>query len=207
MSALQTENGHFACSDVTDGGRCSRFQWIIFDSLPFGRKYEYWRRMPHYQMPDCPIFVTFCKLIRDPFPDGARDLILAHCLHDHGKRIDLRAAVVMPDHVHLLLTPLADEEGWPYPLPAILKLIKGISARSVNKMLGTSGPVWQEESFEHTLRNDGSLREKLEYIRENPVRRGLQLSPKITDGSGVGRTLLSAAIELGVDPDLDSLST
>ncbi len=142
------------------------------------RKYEYRRRMPHYQKPGYPVFVTFCKLIRDPFPDAARDLILAHCLHDHGKRIDLQAAVVMPDHVHLLLTPLPDERGWPHPLPAILKLIKGISARSVNKLLGTSGPVWQEESFEHTLRSDESFKDKLEYIRQNPVRRGLAARPE-----------------------------
>jgi len=148
------------------------------DASSLSRKYEYRRRMPHYQKPGRPIFVTFCKLIRDPFPDAARDLILAHCLHDHGERIDLQAAVVMPDHVHLLLTPLTDVRGWPYPLPAILKSIKGVSARSVNMLLGTSGAVWQEESFEHTVRNDGSSQEKLEYIRQNPVRRGLAAKPQ-----------------------------
>jgi REP element-mobilizing transposase RayT len=134
--------------------------------------------MPHYQKPGRPIFVTFCKIIRDPFPDAARDRILAHCLHDHGKRIDLQAAVVMPDHVHLLLTPLTDDQGWPHPLPSILKLIKGVSARSVNKLMGTQGPVWQEESFEHTVRNHESFKDKLEYIRQNPVRRGLGAKPE-----------------------------
>ena len=79
----------------------------------------------------------------------------------------------MPDHVHLLLTSLRDEAGWPYGLPAILKLIKGASARSINKLLGSGGPVWQEESFDHVLRSQESLAEKLEYIRQNPVRRGL----------------------------------
>jgi REP element-mobilizing transposase RayT len=79
----------------------------------------------------------------------------------------------MPDHVHLLLTSLEDENGWPYGLPAILKLIKGASARSVNKLLDGSGPVWQEESFDHVLRSQESPTEKLEYIRQNPVRRGL----------------------------------
>ena len=141
-------------------------------------KYEYRRRMPHYQKPGRPLFVTFCKLIRVPFPGPARDLILAHCIHDHGKRFDLQVAVVMPDHVHLLLTPLSDDQGWPYPLSAILKIIKGMSARSVNKLLNTSGPIWQEESFDHTLRNDESLKEKLEYIRQNPVRKGLAASPE-----------------------------
>jgi len=85
------------------------------DSPVLSRKYEYRRRMPHYQKPGRPIFVTFCKLIRDPFPDAARDLILAHCLYDHGKRIDLQAAVVMPDHVHLLLTRCRTTKAGPTP--------------------------------------------------------------------------------------------
>jgi hypothetical protein len=33
--------------------------------------------------------------------------------------------------------------------------------------------VWQEESFDHVLRSNESFAEKLEYIRQNPVRRGL----------------------------------
>ncbi|MGB6384088.1 MAG: hypothetical protein WBE45_18140 [Terriglobales bacterium] len=48
------------------------------DHPTLSRKYEYRRRMPHYQKPGHPIFVTFCKLIYDPFPDAARHLILAH---------------------------------------------------------------------------------------------------------------------------------
>jgi REP element-mobilizing transposase RayT len=98
--------------------------------------------------------------------------VLQHCLHDHGKRYELHAAVVMPEHVHLLLTPLRDEKGWPYGLPSILKLLKGTSARSVNRLLGSSGPVWQEESFDHVPRTQESFEAKLEYIRQNPVRRG-----------------------------------
>ena len=141
-------------------------------------KYEYRRMLPHYQKTGHPIFVTFCKLNKEPFPDAARELVLAHCLYDHGTRYDLHAAVVMPDHVHLLLTPQADEEGWPHPLPSILKRIKGVSARSVNKLIGTSGPMWQEESFDHVLRSDESLQQKREYIRQNPVRRGLATTPE-----------------------------
>ena len=63
-------------------------------------------------------------------------------------------------------------------LPAIMKLIKGVSARNVNQLLGSSGPLWQEESFDHVLRNDESFLEKQEYIRQNPVRAGLVTSPE-----------------------------
>jgi putative transposase len=142
------------------------------------RKYEYRRMLPHYQKAGRAIFITFCKANRVPFTTEARDAILQHCLHDHGKRYDLHAAAVMPDHVHLLLTPLRDEDGWPYSLPTILKLLKGTSARSINKLTSSSGSVWQEESFDHVLRSQESFEEKLEYLRQNPVRRGLVKRPE-----------------------------
>ena len=142
------------------------------------RKYEYHRMLPHYQKAGRTLFLTFCKANRIAFSPEARDAILTHCLHDNGKRYDLHAAVVMPDHVHLLLLPLRDEKGWPYSLPAILKQLKGTSARSVNKLLHSSAPVWQEESFDHVLRSQESFDDKLEYLRQNPVRRALVRRPE-----------------------------
>jgi REP element-mobilizing transposase RayT len=140
--------------------------------------YFYQRSLPHYQKQRCTLFVTFCKLLPDPFSDTARSLVLRHCLHDDGNRLRMHAAVVMPEHVHLLLTPLGDAEGRPYLLQEILKLIKGTSARSVNRLVGRASPVWQEESFDHVLRSDESFEEKMEYIRQNPVRRGLANRPE-----------------------------
>ena len=141
------------------------------------RKYEYRRMLPH-QKAGRTIFITFRKGNRIPFAPEAKDVILQHCLHDNGKRYDLHAAVVMPDHVHLLLSPLRDEKAWPYSLPTILKLLKGTSARSVNKLSSSHGPVWQEESFDHVLRSQESFGEKQEYIRQNPVRKGLVKRPE-----------------------------
>jgi REP element-mobilizing transposase RayT len=142
------------------------------------RKYEYHRNLPHYQKAGRAVFITFCKGNRIPFAPETQEAILQHCLHDNGKRYDLHAAVVMPDHVHLLLTPLRDEKGWPNSLPTILKQLKGTSARTINKLLNSCGPVWQEESLDHVLRSQESLEEKLEYIRQNPVRRGLIKRPE-----------------------------
>jgi REP element-mobilizing transposase RayT len=129
------------------------------------RKYEYRRMLPHYQKAGRVLFVTFCKSNRVFFSSEARDSIFNHCLHDNGKRYDLHAVVVMPDHAHLLLLPLRDEKDWPYSLPTILKALKGTSARSVNQLSGSSGPVWQEESFDHVQRSQESFEEKLEYLR------------------------------------------
>ena len=124
------------------------------------------------------MFVTFRKLSRDPFPPAARTQVLEHCFYENSRTIHLHCAVVMPEHVHLLLTPLADSDNSPFPLFRILKRIKGVSARRVNQLLGTEGPVWQDESFDHVLRSTESFSEKLEYLRQNPVRRGLSATPE-----------------------------
>ena len=150
---------------------------MLSNGIPLTRMYEYRRMLPHYQKAYRAIFVTFCKHNQEPFSPDARDAILQCCLKGNGTRFHLHAAVIMPEHVHLLLTPMQDGDGWVYGLPAILKSIKGASARSVNKLAGSSGPVWQEESFDHVLRSQESLEEKLEYIRQNPVRRGLANKP------------------------------
>ncbi len=156
------------------------------------RRYEYRRRLPHYQKDDRALFVTFRRLIKEPFPEPARDVVLGHCLHDHGKKYQLYAAVVMPEHVHLLFSALRDPEGWSYSLPQILKMLKGTSARSVNRLLGQSGPVWQDESFDHVLRSDESLHQKIEYIRQNPVRRGLVQQPEQYRWLWINRDLCGA---------------
>ncbi len=78
----------------------------------------------------------------------------------------------MPDHVRLILSPLADEEG-SFSIPQIMHAIKSESAHRINKALERQGKVWQDESFDHVLRGDESLATKMAYVLENPVRAGL----------------------------------
>jgi REP element-mobilizing transposase RayT len=125
-------------------------------------------------------------------PEDARDLVFEHCLRESGAlamagggarptpaaRIHLHAAVIMPDHVHLLLTPLRGQNGWPFPLVGILQCLKGVTAHRINKLLHISGPVWEEESFDHVLRSEESLKEKAQYIQQNPVEAGLVRAPE-----------------------------
>ena len=79
----------------------------------------------------------------------------------------------MPDHVHLIYSPLKRTDGWDYTLPEIMKAIKGRSARQINLGLKRTGPVWQEEFFDHVLRSNDSLMDRVEYVCLNPVRAGL----------------------------------
>jgi REP element-mobilizing transposase RayT len=136
-------------------------------------KSEYRRTLPHYQVEDRPLFVTFATYKRWELPEGIRPLVLKHCLHDHGVKLQMHGAVVMPDHVHLIFTPLKDDEGNPFGLAEIMSGIKGSSAHSINKALKRRGPVWQFESFDHVLRSEEKLVEKVDYICQNPVRQRL----------------------------------
>jgi hypothetical protein len=83
----------------------------------------------------------------------------------------------MPDHVHLVCIPLVDDNG-SISLPEITRTIKSESAHRINKALGRTGHVWQDESFDHILRGDESLKKKAAYILENPVRAGLTMIPR-----------------------------
>ncbi len=93
--------------------------------------------------------------------------------------IDLRAIVVMPDHVHMIFTPLVDiQRSEVFALARITKAIKGTSAHLINRKLGRPGRVWQEESFDRVLRVSEKLDEKIAYILNNPVRKGLVNRPE-----------------------------
>ena len=140
------------------------------------RKYTYHRTLPHYQKDGRALFITFGTWRRVELPEAARDLALEACMHAHGRKCDLFAAVVMPNHVHLVCTALADGEG-PFSIPEIMHAIKSESAHRINKALGRKGRVWQDDSFDHVLRNDESLAEKIAYVLENPVRAGLVATP------------------------------
>jgi len=80
----------------------------------------------------------------------------------------------MPDHVHMILTPLEDRERVTIAaLSEIMKAIKGASGHAINRRLNRRGAVGLEESFDHVVRSSESLDAKIDYIVANPLRRGL----------------------------------
>ena len=140
------------------------------------RKYEYRRRLPHYQSDYKALFVTFNTYCRWILPESARAIVFEACLYANRKRFNLHGLVVMPDHVHLVYTPLADENG-PFSVAEIMQAIKSASAHRINQALGRKGCVWQQESFDRVLRREESIEMKVEYVLNNPVRSGLVRLP------------------------------
>ena len=165
----------------------------------------YQRRLPHWDVVGQPLFVTF--RLRDSlapnrvFPparlSNARAFVAMDKLLDAARsgptflkqpnvaqvvlktirdgenfgRYTVHSFVVMPNHVHLLVTPHVTARRWLGPL-------KGFTGHMANELLHRSGAFWQEESYDHLVRNDKSFRRIVQYIECNPVTAGLAVTPE-----------------------------
>ena len=127
------------------------------------------RHLPHLQTTNRSYFVTFRTKDRTLSP-SSKDIVLESCRHWHGERMTLHAAVVMPDHVHLLLTPFETESGASVALGEILHSIKSFSANEVNKQERRTGPLWLDERWDRMVRTEKEFIETWEYIETNPDR-------------------------------------
>ena len=139
--------------------------------MPMWNQCAYRRHMPHFQNRDRTYLVTFVTQNRWVLPENAREIVLAEVVRQHHQTAFVLTAVVMPDHVHVVMQPLG------IALSEILRLIKGRSARAINVMLKRAGRVWQQESHDYQIRSDESLMKKCEYVEANPVRKGLCSTP------------------------------
>lgn len=93
---------------------------------------------------------------------------------------ELLAWVVMANHVHVLIRPLV-------PLGKALMNIKSASARAANSILARTGqPFWQDESYDHFVRNDCERAAIIRYIHFNPVTAGLVAEPEDWPWSSAG---------------------
>ena len=85
---------------------------------------------------------------------------------------DLRAYVIMSNHVHALLLPKVAPSRF-------LQSLKGATAREANRVLGRTGErFWQAESYDHWVRDDRELERVVAYIENNPVKAGLVARPE-----------------------------
>lgn len=100
--------------------------------------------------------------------------LVAEALHQReGCQYHLFSYCIMPNHVHVVFTPLRrDDEGY-HSLASIMRSLKGRTAREANLVLGRSGAFWQHENYDHVVRDEGELGRIIGYVLENPVKAGL----------------------------------
>jgi REP element-mobilizing transposase RayT len=80
----------------------------------------------------------------------------------------LYAWCVMPNHVHVVAAPAPGKS-----LGAIVRSWKVFTAKAVNRKLQRSGPLWHEDYFDRSIRNDEHFARVIAYVEHNPVKAGL----------------------------------
>lgn len=93
-------------------------------------------------------------------------------LYFDGERYKLYSWVVMPNHVHLILTPIE-----PHALSGIMHSWKSFTAKEANKILNRKGTFWQEDYFDRFIRDAEHFGKCVAYIERNPVKAGLCKEP------------------------------
>lgn len=104
----------------------------------------------------------------------AAEILVQTLLHyrDRGDYL-LHEFVVMPDHLHLLLTP-----GAKTSLEKTIQLIKGGSSHRIHAAREGRTQIWQVGFHDWTIRDESDWRAKAQYIWMNPVRAGLAARPE-----------------------------
>ncbi|MFA4901740.1 MAG: transposase [Desulfobaccales bacterium] len=134
------------------------------------------RNLPHWQLQGSTYFVTF-RLRSGIMSEDERRMVLDAVKHFHKIKYLITTAVVMLDHVHLIMKPVVNGPNAEFSLSKILQSIKGFTARQINKVRGAKGAIWQAESYDRIVRDYDEYLEKWQYIRNNPVKTGLSERP------------------------------
>ncbi|HEX9048510.1 MAG TPA: AAA family ATPase [Verrucomicrobiae bacterium] len=100
-----------------------------------------------------------CVLAQPDLRQVVEDVLI----HDDGVQYRLRDFVVMPNHVHVLVTPLNG-----HSLSNIEQAWKSVSSHEINKLSRQTGSFWQKESFDHIVRDEQQLERFISYIQRNP---------------------------------------
>jgi type I restriction enzyme R subunit len=110
------------------------------------------------------------------------EIVMGRLLFFAGVRCDVYAFVVMPSHFHWVFAPRAEWVGTltgkQTPREHLMKSVKGYSSRLCNEHRGVKGTFWQEESYDHWVRDVDELERIIRYVEANPVKAGLVKSPE-----------------------------
>ena len=159
-------------------------------------------RLQHRTMPGCTYFITTKSFQSTPIfqVHTTADIIINTLLHyrDAGA-YQLHSFVLMPNHLHLLLTPDSTTS-----LERAMQLIKGASSHEIHKQSGTRMQIWQAGFHEATIRSIGDYHSREHYIQQNPVRAQLVEHPSDWKWSSASQLYSLDPIPQGLKPQTGS---
>jgi len=95
-------------------------------------------------------------------------IVEQNMLYFDNDRYRIHAWVVMPNHVHVLLTPCGG-----YSLSSIVHSWKSFTAKAANRILQRTGEFWQPDYFDRYIRDERHFAAAVAYVEGNPTRAGL----------------------------------
>jgi putative transposase len=110
------------------------------------------------------------------------EIVKEALMYRNGKVFNLYAFCIMSNHVHVIFEPLEQKSDWQsdlqmepdvLPLHKIMQSLKRHTARQANIILGREGAFWQDESYDHVIRDSDEFLRIINYVLENPVKAGL----------------------------------
>ena len=176
-SSLKTELGWRSRGYLPhyDGGETSQFITTrLADSLPQNLLKKWRIELEKEEITD----VEFRKTIEIYLDSGYGNcylkqneiglMVQENLLHHADKKYKLYAWVIMPNHIHYLITPIL-----PFTMAEITHSNKSFTAHQANKILNKSGQFWMPESFDRYIRDENHFLQTIAYIENNPVKAGL----------------------------------
>ena len=139
-----------------------------------------------------PSLITSNTLNRSPlFASEAASRLILQVINEVRveKKFYLYAHVIMPDHIHLLLTPPSATS-----MGDVMRRIKGRFANRWNRRAAEHGAVWQPRYHERALRTERALERAVDYVHWNPVSAGLCARPEDYPWSSAPRSGYSTVI-------------
>jgi putative transposase len=126
-----------------------------------------WRRhLPHFQLSSGYYFITFSTYNRQLLLPSQKDCVFDAIRFLDNKKYELYAAVILNDHVHMIINPLDT-------LSKIMHSIKSFTAHQINKLSNRDGKLWQDENFDRVIRDENEFLEKINYVANNPIKANL----------------------------------
>jgi REP-associated tyrosine transposase len=126
--------------------------------------------------------------------DAWAKLLIDTLYHYRGSAYLLHYFVVMPDHIHVILTPKAS-------LEKAVQFLKGGFSYRARKELGSNLEVWQKGFSDHRIRDASDYRIHQIYVRQNPVRKHLCERAEDYPYSSAGGRFELDPVPQGLKPD------
>lgn len=98
--------------------------------------------------------------------------------HQDAKRYTLEAFCIMPNHVHLICTPLLEAKDIYFSTAKITHTLNLHTALEANKILNRKGDFWHHENYDRYIRSDNEFARIVNYVLNNPVKAGFVSNPE-----------------------------